>query len=280
MEFDLTDAEIDTVFKEYGQRVRGLTDMTQIDFGRDTLYTDREQNGIPVKHIQFPGLRKVGFLTYQDLETGQIYEDFKVDEEYKLSRENGDISIKWEWIPATYEVWKIGRDIYKGMGLAKGQLRDLSNLYSRKLNYYGAVYDATNSQPTSPMDRLVPFQYAYNVVEYRIQLLVNSDEGRKILMNINAVPSNNGMTMQQWQYLSKATPYMFYNPDEEGMTHQDVNTVAKVLDMSLVSDIAKYMQMLESIEAQAGKSIGVTGRIKEDVKKAVRDLSASPRMRL
>jgi len=258
MEFDLTDAEIDTVFKEYGQRVRGLTDMTQIDFGRDTLYTDREQNGIPVKHIQFPGLRKVGFLTYQDLETGQIYEDFKVDEEYKLSRENGDISIKWEWIPATYEVWKIGRDIYKGMGLAKGQLRDLSNLYSRKLNYYGAVYDATNSQPTSPMDRLVPFQYAYNVVEYRIQLLVNSDEGRKILMNINAVPSNNGMTMQQWQYLSKATPYMFYNPDEEGMTHQDVNTVAKVLDMSLVSDIAKYMQMLESIEAQAGKSIGVT----------------------
>jgi hypothetical protein len=42
------------------------------------------------------------------------------------------------------------------------------------------------------------------------------------------------------------------------MTHQDVNTVAKVLDMSLVSDIAKYMQMLESIEAQAGKSIGVT----------------------
>jgi hypothetical protein len=40
-----------------------------------------------------------------------------------------------------------------------------------------------------------------------------------------------------------------------------VNTVAKVLDMSLVSDIAKYMQMLESIEAQAGKSIGVTGPV-------------------
>lgn len=258
MQFELNNKELDEIYQQYSYRTRGLTELEQIDFGRDALFSEREQNGIPVKHIQFPGLRKVGFLTYQDLETGELFTDFKVDENYKLSEENGDISIRWEWIPATYEVWKIGRDIYKNMGLAKGQLKDVSNLYTRKLNYYGAVYDATNSQPTSPMDRLVPFQYAYNVIEFKVQLLVNSDEGKKILMNINAVPSDNGMTLEQWQYLSKATPYMFYNPDEEGMTHQDVNTIAKVLDLSLISDITKYMKMLEDIERQAGKSIGVT----------------------
>ena len=38
--------------------------------------------------------------------------------------------------------------------------------------------------------------------------------------------------------------------------------------------------MIAKKEAERRKSIGVTGRIKEDVKKAVRDLSASPRMRL
>jgi hypothetical protein len=64
--------------------------------------------------------------------------------------------------------------------------------------------------------------------------------------------------MKTWQYMSKATPYMFYNPDEEGMTNQDVNTIAKVLDLSLISDISKYIEILEHIEKQAGKSVGVT----------------------
>ena len=259
MRFELKDSEIDEIYNNYKHRTTSfLNEQGDIDFGREDDNSIADENTVSVKHIQFPGLRKIGFLTYEDFETGQIFQDFIVDENYSLNKENGDIEIKWEWIPETYEVWKIGTSIYKEMSPAKGQIKDISNLYTRKLNYYGAVYDATNSQPTCPMDRLVAYQYFYNVVDYKIQLLMNSDEGKKILMNINAVPSNNGIDMKTWQYMSKATPYMFYNPDEEGMTNQDVNTIAKVLDLSLISDISKYIEILDHIERQAGKSVGVT----------------------
>lgn len=258
MRFKLTNAEIDEVYNAHEHRVSMSLDR-DIDFSpnaHDTAFED--VNTITVKHIQFPGLRKVGFLTYMDLETGEIFEDFKVDEEYKLMPENGDISITWEWIPETYEVWKIGSSIYKEMGPAQGQLKDEDNLRTRKLSYYGAIYDATNSQPTSVMDRMKVYQYYYNVIMYRIELLTATDEGKKVLMNINAIPSEAGIDIDKWQHFFKSTPFMWYNPDEEGMTHQDVNTIAKTIDLSLASDINKYIQLAEYIEQKCGKSVGVT----------------------
>jgi len=42
------------------------------------------------------------------------------------------------------------------------------------------------------------------------------------------------------------------------MTGQDVNTIAKSLDMSVASDIGKYVELLEYIEQKCGKSVGVT----------------------
>jgi hypothetical protein len=51
---------------------------------------------------------------------------------------------------------------------------------------------------------------------------------------------------------------MWYNPEEEGMQGGDANNIAKVLDLSLASDIQKYMGLLVSIEQQCGKSVGIT----------------------
>ena len=255
--FKLINKEIDEIYENYNHRVQEVNEGDW--FGSDvnnSYYED--QSTLPVKHIQFKGLRKVGWLDYIDQETGEVFTKFLVDEEYTLNKEEGDIFIQWEWIPETYEIWKIGKNIYKNPGPVKGQTKDENNLYVSNLSYYGAIYDNTNSVPTSVMDRMKVYQYYYNIVMYRLELLLASDDGKKVLMNINAIPSESGIDIEKWQYFFKSTPFMWYNPDEEGMTGQDVNTIAKTLDMSVASDIGKYIELAEFLEQKCGKSVGVT----------------------
>jgi hypothetical protein len=188
-----------------------------------------------------------------------------VGEQYKLDEDYGDVNIEWSWVPETYETWKIGKDIYKKMGPIPGQFKDLDNIYYCKLPYYGAIHDATNSKPTSLMDRLKVYQYYFNIVMYRLELMLASDKGKKILMNINALPKDKGMDIEQWQYFFESTPFAWFNPDEEGMEYSDVNTMAKVLDLSLASDIGKYIEIAEYLKKQAGESVGITPQIEGQI---------------
>lgn len=254
--FKLTDKEIDSIYADHSHYVEQSMRDNLFDFSPNG-YDDDYENTVRVIHVQFTGLRKVGWLDYIDAD-GQLQTKFLVDENYKLNKENGDIKIEWEWIPATHEGYKIGSDIYKNMGLIQGDMKDIDNIYNSKLSYHGAIYDNMNSQPTAPMDRMRNYQYFYNIINYRLELVLASDKGKKILMNINAIPEDAGIDIEKWQYFFESSPFMWYNPDQEGMTSQDVNTIAKTMDLSLISDINKYIELLEFLDQKCGKSVGVT----------------------
>lgn len=253
--FDLTDQEIDTLWRNYNHHITQRVHDNLFNFDEYLTYEDK--NSIRVLHCVFKGLRKIGWLDYID-EDGILQTKFMVDETYKLNKANGDVKITWEWIPEVYEGYKIGTSIYKEMRPVPGQFKDPDNIYKCNLPYYGAIYDNTNSQPTSVMDRMKVYQYYYNIVMYRLELLLASDKGKKILMNINAVPTDSGIDLKKWQYFFESTPFMWYNPDEEGMNQSDVNTIAKTLDLSLASDIQKYIQLADYLEQKCGKSVGIT----------------------
>lgn len=253
--FDLTDHEIDTLWRNYNHHITQRVHDNLFNFDEYLTYEDK--NSIRVLHCVFKGLRKIGWLDYID-EDGILQTKFMVDETYKLNKDNGDIKITWEWIPEVYEGYKIGMHIYKEMRPVPGQFKDPDNIYKCNLPYYGAIYDNTNSQPTSVMDRMKVYQYYYNIVMYRLELLLASDKGKKILMNINAIPTDSGIDLKKWQYFFESTPFMWYNPDEEGMSQSDVNTIAKTLDLSLASDIQKYIQLADYLEQKCGKSVGIT----------------------
>lgn len=228
-----------------------------------TFYLQDEGSTVRVLHCVWKALRKIGFLTYQD-QDGEIQE-MMVDENYKLNRENGDINIEWEWIPECYETWKIKDNIYVGMQPIPGQFKDLDNLYHCPLPYYGAIYDNMNSEPTSLMDRLKVYQYYYNIIMYRLELLIASDKGKKVLMNIGMIPNSAGIDIKKWQYFMESTPFMWYDPQEEGSSYADANTVAKVIDLSVVSDIQKYIEIAEYLRTQAGRSVGITDQVEGQI---------------
>lgn len=258
---ELTEEEIDRIYSSWSSHYNANFDADL--FAVDERNKDYATNSsIEVVHTVWKGLRKIGFLTYMDEATGEPRE-MLVDETYKLNEEAGDIQVEFEWLPEVYETWKIkvADPIYVKMQPLPGQFRDMDNLGECDLPYYGICYDSMNSETTSLMDRLKVFQYYYNIVMYRLELLIASDKGKKVLMNVGAIPTSAGIDIEKWQYYFEATPFMYYDPQEEGSSYQDANTVAKVIDLSLVSDIQKYIEIAEYLRKQAGQSVGITDTV-------------------
>jgi hypothetical protein len=251
---ELNQTEIDKVYSDFANYTQSRL--------RDSIFSfndsDDEEDYATVRvlHCTWKSLRKIGFLTFVN-EQGEEQEVI-VDESYEMDVDSGDISVDWKWIPEVYETWKIGSDIYKHMRPIPGQFKDIENLYYCKLPYYGVIYDNMNSQETALMDRLKVYQYYYNIVMYRLELLLASDKGKKVMMNINAIPDSAGIDIEKWKYYMDASPVMWYDPNEEGVEYNDVNTMAKTIDLSLASDIGKYIELAEYLKQQAGLSVGIT----------------------
>lgn len=258
---ELTKDEIDRIYKDFTTYVQTPDTAEMFDFSRQ--YIREERQTVRVFHATWKALREVKFLRYKD-ENGKIQETL-VSEDYVLNPEIGDISLSIEYLPEVYEGYKIGSDIYKKMRPIPGQFRDMDNLYSAKLPYYGSVYDASNSLPTSLMDRGKVWQYYYNIVMYRLEIMMASDKGKKVLMNINAIPDSAGIDIKKFQYFFESSPFGWYNPNEEGIDYTDVNTIAKVLDLSMASDMAKYGELADRIKNECGDAMGISKQMEGQI---------------
>lgn len=245
---ELTEKEIDDLYSENS------------DFTFQSGFKDAQKYH-KVLHVTFVSLRKVGFLMFID-ENGEQQETV-VPEDYKMNTNGGDIDIEWVWLPEVHEVYKINTDMYKRMGPVLGQIIDVDNLYKHKLPYYGVVYDSINSEPTSLMDRMKHYQYYYNIIMYRIENLMASDKGKILMMNINSIPKSAGIDLSKFLYYAEALKIGFINPNEEGNRgdQASVANIAKEVDMSLASDIKKYIDLAEYIERRCGESVGINKNI-------------------
>src|SRR6187402_198258 len=257
---ELTNKEIDEIYKDYSH----ASSLPDSSF---TFRNDGTSNilGIRVLHSEWKSLRLMRFLKYQDLDSGEIQEDI-VDESYKLNPANGDISIEDEWIITKFEGYKIGEDKYAFLREVPGQYKDMGNLYNCKLSYIGAAYDNLNSEVTSLVDRMKYYQYFYNIMLYRIELLTASDKGKQLYMNLNMVPKSSGITLEKWMYYLETSKIGWMNPNEEGNKGStDVTNAVKEIDMSLASDIQKYISLAEYIERRCGESVGITKAIEGQI---------------
>lgn len=256
----LEEEEIDRIYEFQNNR----SHLSNTDF---TFSTDRahESYTVRVLHTTWKSLKKIGFLEYFSNKTGKE-ELMIVDENYKLDALNGDIDIEWEWIPEAHECYKILDDIYVHYRPVPGQHKDLDNLWNCKLPYYGASCDSLNSPTTSPMERMKAYQYLFDIILYRIELLMASDKGKILIANIKALPKSAGIDTNKFMYFLEANKIGWFNPNEEGNKGTgDVTNLVKEIDMSLASDIQKYIQVAEYIERKCGSSIGVTPQMEAQI---------------
>lgn len=246
---ELQDEDIDKIYEAYNS--------SHIYFG------DNNRDGVRVLHCEWKGLKKIKFVSGIDPETNEEYY-VMVDERYKINKDVGDKEVHTSWIPTKFEGYKIADDIYCYLREVPGQHKDINNIYECKLSYIGNSYDATNSKTTSLVDRMKHFQYLYNIIWYRIEMLTAKDDTKKLLIGSNLIPSSSELNVSEWMHFLKNSNIGVVNMKEEGNQGMPINIGSYIsqIDMSMSNDINRYIQLAQYIEQMCGEAAGIT---KQDI---------------
>lgn len=219
---------------------------------------------VRVSRVEWKSLKKMYYVTYTD-ENEQLVEEI-LDEVFKPSiakQVYPDLKAEEFWITEAWEGVKIGMDMYIGCKPKTNQRRRIDNPYVCKLGYTGYIYNATNSQSVSLLDRIKPYQYLYNVLMYRLELAFASDQGKVMLMDLAQIPRSEGIDIEKWMYYLKAMKIGFINSFEEGKKGQSTGKLStfnqfQSIDLSLSNTIQQYISSLEYIHQQVYFISGVS----------------------
>lgn len=241
---------------------------TQVGVTPTNSFANNNTNNysISVCRVEWISMQKIGHLTYTDTETGEYIEDLEVDEGLNINLfklQYPDAEVEWFWINQAWEGVKIGTDMYVGIQAKPNQRRRMDNPYHCQLGYTGFIYEATNSQSVSLVDRLKPYQYLYDVIAYRLELAFASDQGKIFVMDLAQIPESQGIDRERWLYYMKEMKIAFINSFEEGKKGSSTGQLSKFnqftsVDMSLSNSIQQYINFLDYLKQQVYFVSGVT----------------------
>lgn len=221
-----------------------------------------ESNNVHVWHCCWKSLKKIGFVTIINLETG-MPEDYQVDETYKVT--GNEINVEWRWIIEVWEGYRIGEDLYVGIEPLEYQHVSADNPNSQRLPYTGVIYNNTNSRPRSLVSMMKPLQYMYIVLWYRLELAMARDKGKVVTMDITQIPKSMNIDVAKWMHYLSALGVNFVNPYEEGWDipgreggkPSQFNQIS-ALDLTMANTIDQYINLMDKIESMLSEISGVS----------------------
>lgn len=213
-------------------------------------------NKIPVYHVQWKGRKKIGFLSYLDMETFQYVEEV-VDEDYKIDRERGE-QVEWRWVNEVYEGWRIGADagstaMFPRYRALPCQRNEMNNHSSCKLSYNGRKYSDLHSENTSVLEIGIPFQIMYIIVTYILEKTIAKSKGKIFLFDQNTIPKSMGT--EKFFYYAEALGYAALDRNQVGVD-KSWNQY-KVEDMSLFDQIEQLIKLQEYFKQQWDDVLGI-----------------------
>ena len=221
-----------------------------------------ESNNVHVWHCCWKSLKKIGFVTIINPETG-MPEDYQVDETYKVT--GNEINVEWRWIIEVWEGYRIGEDLYVGIEPLEYQHVSADNPNSQRLPYTGVIYNNTNSRPRSLVSMMKPLQYMYIVLWYRLELAMARDKGKVVTMDITQIPKSMNIDVAKWMHYLSALGVNFVNPYEEGWDipgreggkPSQFNQIS-ALDLTMANTIDQYINLIDKIESMLSEISGVS----------------------
>lgn len=211
-------------------------------------------NKVPVYHVQWKGRKKIGFLSYLDMETFQMVEDV-VDENYVINREKGE-QVEWRWVNEVYEGWRITEDIFCNMQACPIQRNEMNNHSTCKLSYNGRKYSDKNSPNISVMEMGIPFQIMYIIVYYILEKTIAKSKGKILMMDKKTIPDDGDWDEEKFFYYGEALGYALIDRSQPGV--DKTWNQYQVLDMSLFDQIKQLIELLEHFKQQWDDVLGIS----------------------
>tara|TARA_R110002020_G_scaffold14102_2_gene50240 strand:+ start:298 stop:2604 length:2307 start_codon:yes stop_codon:yes gene_type:complete len=209
---------------------------------------------IEVISVYWKSRKRIGFLTYEDPETGmaevqEVEDGFRMPVEMKES----GAKLEWKWVNEVWEGTRIDGRFYININPIANQRVSLDNPSKCKLPINGRRYSDINSSNISLVKLGIPYQLNYNIYKYRLELAIARSKDIIAQFDINMIPKK--WDMDKFMYYVEGTGIAWVDYNKEGIQlnpqHQSV------LDMS-IKTIQQYITLLESILVEWEKISGVS----------------------
>lgn len=229
-----------------------------------------ENGNVRVLKVYWKTMRKMQKVKYYDSNGDEQYE--LMPEQYKIDETKGEESTTL-WISEWMEGHKIASGyssneddgIYVKMQVRPVQFRRIENPSICSPGIIGTIYNTNDNTSMSLMDRMKPYQYMYNMLMYQVELMLATNWGKILKMNVAEIPD--GWNVEKWLHYGKYLKVVPYDPFKEGKKGAALGKLAgnlassnanPVIDMSQGNAIQLYISMMEHIKNELGEIAGVS----------------------
>jgi len=191
--------------------------------------------------------RPVYKRTYVD-ETGYEQTDF-VNEQYKLCKDCGDISLEKTWENIWMKGIKIGANIYFCDPLE----------YVNCMPMVGIVNTFRNTQGKSLLSMMKPYQVLYNICLNQLWEALEKDLGTQAIIDMKVIPNNQDAdAIDQFKTVAKETGFLVIDTSVENTGGPVQFNQMTRTDLSQQTYIQSRIQLAEWARTQAWELVGVT----------------------
>ena len=237
----------------------GVYDIEQSLTSRDS-YKDTRGN-IRVIRMFWKSMKKVGKVTYFD-DAGKKQVKFR-SEEYVVDKSMGE-TVEWLWVPQWWKGVKIGKDIYLQIKPREIQYNKMNEPSFNSCGIVGQVYNTSDSEVVTMVDRAKPFQYLFDISWYRVNEAMSKYLGSIVELDLAKVPK--GWSVTKWLYFARKSGISVvdsFREGQKGMAKGKLagavgNTTGRVLEQRVGDFIQVHMEMMEYAKAQMDEITGVS----------------------
>lgn len=191
--------------------------------------------------------RPVYKRTYVD-EYGYQQNDF-VNEQYKLCKDCGDVSLEKTWENIWMKGIKIGANIYFCDPLE----------YVNCMPIVGIVNTFRNTQGKSLLSMMKPYQVLYNICLNQLWEALEKDLGTQAIIDMKVIPNNQDAdAIDQFKTVAKETGFLVIDTSVENTGGPVQFNQMTRTDLSQQTYIQSRIQLAEWARTQAWELVGVT----------------------
>ena len=197
-----------------------------------------------VWHVVWRGQAKRGILTYINeigLESTRV-----VEEDYKLNREAGDISIKWNYESQVYEGYRIGN---RYTSIYPIKARPIAYNRDGKLPYNGIMEILPYMGKFSIIKAVTPYQIMRNIFAYHREMVIAKNKMLLLLLPESLIASNT----EDKLYKMAADGVLLVDDDEDsnGIKMQQI----RMLNANLGDYIRQITDLMEATKLEAREMV-------------------------
>jgi environmental stress-induced protein Ves len=223
-------------------------------------YTDSQGN-LRVLRMFWRSMKCIYKVDYFD-DLGKIQTKFR-SEDYVLDKAKGETGKKL-WVTQWWKGAKVGKDIYLQIKPREIQYNKINQPSFNSCGIVGQIYNTTEQEAVSMVDRSKPFQYLYDISWYRVNEALSKYLGSIVELDLAKVPT--GWSVTKWLYFARKSGISVvdsFKEGQKGMAKGKLagavgNTTGKVLEQRVGDFIQVHMDMMEFAKAQMDEITGVS----------------------